>query len=366
MQNLRKSLCPPVILARRREYYSNFPTLRAEIYSKNRKRGKCAALLSSRPPFPSSAFPNSSAQRRDTLLAAAPPDGSPSLSLRVGSCTARTTDKRRLPRGSRPAPGSRRLSHIRQITLLSLPCLGVYYWLRTQDSLTPATFRLPHPRPSARRGSIPRYDAGTPLLLNNHAPTILRVEYKNDTISTNPSYISDSPTPTDTQKQFNLNQKTGARSSVQSPLQAKCRASSTQRSRSRVTFVIFPAMPRPIPSKNNSDSRARNALTVAIFYGSLSDSTAFSTATQQNGRGESAATLQIFNGSEISSEGLGDQLFATVVVVSSIKHDGFATYCKVHNSHINPAATKHASVLRVVPWRRDLRICARVGWFMAL
>ena len=88
--------------------------------------------------------------------------------------------------------------------------------------------------------------------------------------------------------------------------------------------------------------------------------------TKRNGRGESAATLQIFNGSEISSEGLGDQLFATVVVVSSIKHDGFATYCKVHNSHINPATTKHASVLRVVPWRRDSRICARVGWFMAL
>ena len=111
--------------------------------SHEKERGSFAALFSSRPLFPSSAFPNSSAQRRDTLLAAAPPDGSPSLSLRVGSCTARTTDKRRLPRGSRPAPGSRRLSHIRQITLLSLPCLGVYYWLRTQDSLTPATFRLP-------------------------------------------------------------------------------------------------------------------------------------------------------------------------------------------------------------------------------
>jgi hypothetical protein len=40
---------------------------------------------------------------------------------------------------------------------------------------------------------------------NNHNSTILRVEYKNDTISTKPSYISDSPTPTDTQKQFNLN-----------------------------------------------------------------------------------------------------------------------------------------------------------------
>jgi len=35
--------------------------------------------------------------------------------------------------------------------------------------------------------------------------TILRVEYKNDTISTKPSYFSDSTTPTDTQKQFNLN-----------------------------------------------------------------------------------------------------------------------------------------------------------------
>ena len=101
-------------------------------------------------PRPFSSASSSSAQRRDTLLAAAPPDGSPSLSLRVGSCTARTTDKRRLPRGSRPAPGSRRLSHIRQITLFSLPCLGVYLWLRTQDYLTPATFRLPHPRPSAR------------------------------------------------------------------------------------------------------------------------------------------------------------------------------------------------------------------------
>jgi hypothetical protein len=54
-----------------------------------------------------------------SVIAAAPPDGSPSLSLRVGSCTARTTDKRRLPRGSRSAPGSRRLSHIRQIAEFS-------------------------------------------------------------------------------------------------------------------------------------------------------------------------------------------------------------------------------------------------------
>ena len=86
------------------------------------------------------------------LRIAAPPDGSPSLSLRVGSCTARATDKRRLPRGSRSAPGSRRLSLIRQIAEFSLPCLGVYPWLRTQVTLTPATFRLPHPRPSARLG----------------------------------------------------------------------------------------------------------------------------------------------------------------------------------------------------------------------
>ncbi|MBR5548380.1 MAG: hypothetical protein IKU71_01490 [Kiritimatiellae bacterium] len=61
------------------------------------------------------------------LEIAAPPDGS---------------------RGSRSAPGSRRLSHIRQIAEFSLPCLGVYHWLRTRVTLTPATFRLPHPRPS--------------------------------------------------------------------------------------------------------------------------------------------------------------------------------------------------------------------------
>ena len=67
--------------------------------------------------------------------------------------------------------------------------------------------------------SQPRYGRNQPP--RNHEPTILRVEYKNDTISTKPSYFSDSTTPTNTQKQFNLNQKTGARSSVQSPLQAK-------------------------------------------------------------------------------------------------------------------------------------------------
>ena len=60
--------------------------------------------------------------------------------------------------------------------------------------------------------SQPRYGRNHPP--RNHEPTILRVEYKNDTISTKPSYFSDSTTPTDTHKQFNLNQQTGARSSV--------------------------------------------------------------------------------------------------------------------------------------------------------
>ena len=74
---------------------------------------------------------------RSTAKVAAPPDGS---------------------RGSRSASGSRRLSHIRQSSVFSLPCLGVYHWLRTQVTLTPATFSLPHPRPSARLGS----EAGEP------------------------------------------------------------------------------------------------------------------------------------------------------------------------------------------------------------
>ena len=45
--------------------------------------------------------------------------------------------------------------------------------------------------------SQPRYGRNQPP--RDPEPTILRVEYKNDTISTKPSYISDSPTPTDTQ-----------------------------------------------------------------------------------------------------------------------------------------------------------------------
>ena len=81
---------------------------------------------------------------RSTANFAAPPDGS---------------------RGSRSAPGSRRLSHIRQVAEFSLPCLGVYHWLRAQVTLTPATFRLPHPRPSARLGS----EAGEPTGAREHA-----------------------------------------------------------------------------------------------------------------------------------------------------------------------------------------------------
>ncbi len=39
---------------------------------------------------------------------------------------------------TRRALSSRRLSHIRQRAEFSLPCLGVYHWLRTQAPLTPA------------------------------------------------------------------------------------------------------------------------------------------------------------------------------------------------------------------------------------
>ena len=42
---------------------------------------------------------------------------------------------------------------------------------------------------------------------SNHEPTILRVEYKNDTISTKPSCINDSPNQTAIQPHSNLNQK---------------------------------------------------------------------------------------------------------------------------------------------------------------
>jgi len=39
---------------------------------------------------------------------------------------------------TRRALSSRRLPHIRQRAEFSLPCLGVYHWLRTQAPLTPA------------------------------------------------------------------------------------------------------------------------------------------------------------------------------------------------------------------------------------
>ena len=44
----------------------------------------------------------------------------------------------------------------------------------------------------------PRYGRNQPPL--NHEPTTLRVESKNDTISTKPSYFSDSTTPTTNQR----------------------------------------------------------------------------------------------------------------------------------------------------------------------
>ena len=53
--------------------------------------------------------------------------------------------------------------------------------------------------------SQPRYGRNQPPL--NHDSTILSVEYKNDTISTKPSYISDSPNQTAIQPHSNLNQK---------------------------------------------------------------------------------------------------------------------------------------------------------------
>ena len=60
--------------------------------------------------------------------------------------------------------------------------------------------------------SQPRYGRNQPP--PNHEPTIPRVESESHTISTQPSYISDSPTPTDTQKQFNLNHKKSGASNL--------------------------------------------------------------------------------------------------------------------------------------------------------
>ena len=53
--------------------------------------------------------------------------------------------------------------------------------------------------------SQPRYGRNQPP--RNHEPTILRVEYKNDTISTQPSHIRDSPNQTAIQPHSNLNKK---------------------------------------------------------------------------------------------------------------------------------------------------------------
>ena len=52
--------------------------------------------------------------------------------------------------------------------------------------------------------SQPRYGRNQPP--RNHEPTILRVEYTNDTISTKPSYFSDSPTLTTPKPQPNHTQ----------------------------------------------------------------------------------------------------------------------------------------------------------------
>ena len=61
-------------------------------------------------------------------------------------------------------------------------------------------------------------------------------------------------------------QQTGAITSVQSPLQAKYRASSTQKSRSRVTPVIFPATPSPAPSFLASAMPFRHLTLKRPFY----------------------------------------------------------------------------------------------------
>ena len=54
-----------------------------------------------------------------------------------------------------------------------------------------------------------------------------------------------------------------------------CRASSTQRSRSRVTFVILPATPRPVPSKKRDSSRKnRRFLSPPIQMPSMSQNSA--------------------------------------------------------------------------------------------
>ena len=88
---------------------------------------------------------------------------------------------------------------------------------------------------------------------NNHVPTTSQPSFGSNTRTTRFRLNHPASMILQTKPLSNLiptsTKKTGAKSSVQSPLQAKCRASSTQRSRSRVTFVILPATPRPVPSK---------------------------------------------------------------------------------------------------------------------
>jgi len=102
----------------------------------------------------------------------------------------------------------------------------------------------------------PRQKCSTTIFhpFNNHVPTTSQPSFGSNTRTTRFRLNHPASMILQTKPLSNLiptsTKKTGARSSVQSPLQAKCRASSTQRSRSRVTFVILPATPRPVPSKN--------------------------------------------------------------------------------------------------------------------
>ena len=90
---------------------------------------------------------------------------------------------------------------------------------------------------------------------SNHEPTILRVEYKNDTISTKPSYISDSPNQTAIQPHSNLNQKKLAQDR---PFRVLCRRSAARRPRkdriSASRSLPCPRRPAPYPRRKDRDS----------------------------------------------------------------------------------------------------------------
>ena len=78
---------------------------------------------------------------------------------------------------TRRALSSRRLPHIRQRAEFSLPCLGVYHWLRTQAPLTPArqdhssyaTFASAHLRYGAL-ASLGNIDRSSRMLHPSSAP----------------------------------------------------------------------------------------------------------------------------------------------------------------------------------------------------